>query len=99
MLDMLCLTGAVAWARLSSGPTQVVGATPIALFLREHADAWISITSGADPHSSGADPSGPRSLVLDHLRAHGASFANELAAACDLTDEQLRTTIADLVAA
>jgi ATP-dependent Lhr-like helicase len=26
------LQGAVAWARLSSGPTQVVGATPIALF-------------------------------------------------------------------
>jgi ATP-dependent Lhr-like helicase len=32
MLDLLCLTGSVAWARLSSGPTQVVGATPIALF-------------------------------------------------------------------
>jgi ATP-dependent Lhr-like helicase len=113
MLDMLCLTGAVAWARLSSGPTQVVGATPIALFLREHADAWISITSGADLHSSGADlhssgadlhssgadPSGPRSVVLDHLRTHGASFANELAAACDLTGEQLQAAIADLVAA
>jgi ATP-dependent Lhr-like helicase len=99
MLDMLCLTGAVAWARLSSGPTQVVGATPIALFLREHADAWLSMTSGADPHSSGADPSGPRSVVLDHLRTHGASFANELAAACDLSDEQLRAAIADLVAA
>src|SRR5262249_59600777 len=51
MLDMLCLTGDVAWARLSSAmsrgssplaeeaadaasgePTQIVGATPIALF-------------------------------------------------------------------
>ena len=31
MLDMLCLTGDVAWARPSSGLTQVVGATPIAL--------------------------------------------------------------------
>ena len=31
LLDMLCLTGEVAWARLSTGPTQVVGATPIAL--------------------------------------------------------------------
>ena len=35
MLDMLCLSGEVGWARLSSGPSQVVGATPIALFLRE----------------------------------------------------------------
>jgi ATP-dependent Lhr-like helicase len=41
MLDMMCLTGEVGWARLSTGPTQVVGATPVAIFLREHADAWI----------------------------------------------------------
>ena len=40
LLDTLCLTGEVGWARLSSGPTQVVGATPIALFLRAHADHW-----------------------------------------------------------
>jgi ATP-dependent Lhr-like helicase len=45
MLDMLCLTGSVAWARLSSAPTQVVGATPIALFLREHADAWLALSA------------------------------------------------------
>jgi ATP-dependent helicase Lhr and Lhr-like helicase len=46
-LDVLCLTGDVGWARLSSGPTQVVGATPIALFLREQADAWSALR--ADP--------------------------------------------------
>ena len=143
MLDMLCLTGTVAWARLSSGPpprqsitgrygeaspkpsaqagpTQVVGATPIALFLREHADAWLSLTSGADPPGapkprSGEGDSGPRgepsafaeasadrerlaAEILDYLRKHGASFANELAVACELNDEQLRAAIADLVA-
>ena len=43
MLDMLCLTGEVAWARLSTSPTPVVGATPIALFLREHAEDWLSL--------------------------------------------------------
>ena len=40
MLDTLCLTGEVGWARLSASAreaTQMVGATPIALFLREHA--------------------------------------------------------------
>jgi ATP-dependent Lhr-like helicase len=30
---------------------------------------------------------------------HGASFANEIGAACDLTDDELRRAIADLVAA
>jgi ATP-dependent Lhr-like helicase len=99
MLDMLCLTGTVAWARLSSGPTQVVGATPIALFLREHADAWLTLTSGADPSGPPSEPERLAPQVIDYLRTHGASFASELAAACDLNDEQLRAAIADLVAA
>jgi ATP-dependent Lhr-like helicase len=45
MLDVLCLSGEIGWARLSSGPTQVVGATPLALFRREHADEWSALRS------------------------------------------------------
>jgi ATP-dependent Lhr-like helicase len=37
--------------------------------------------------------------VLHHLRTQGASFANEIACACELTDEELRSAIAELVAA
>ena len=51
MLDTLCLTGEAGWARLSSSATdatQMVGATPIALFLREHADAWAVLKGGRD---------------------------------------------------
>jgi ATP-dependent Lhr-like helicase len=125
MLDMLCLTGAVAWARLSSGstsaprnsaalrrglaeasdaggPTQVIGATPIALFLREHADAWLTLSNcgGTSLYGSpGPEGSTPPSLTLDHLRTHGASFASELALACGLNAEQMQAAIADLVAA
>jgi ATP-dependent Lhr-like helicase len=47
LLDMLCLSGEVAWARLSppsrmvdGGPPQLSGATPISIFLREHHSAW-----------------------------------------------------------
>jgi ATP-dependent Lhr-like helicase len=43
MLDVLCLSGEIGWARLSSGPTQVVGATPIALFARERAETWVRL--------------------------------------------------------
>ena len=92
LLDILCLTGEVAWARLSTGPTQVVGATPIALFLREHADAWMSLRSRQVE-------AGPGSPVLDRLRSHGASFAHDLAAACSLSVNEVRTALADLVAA
>jgi ATP-dependent Lhr-like helicase len=95
MLDMLCLTGAVAWARLSTGPTQVVGATPIALFLREHAEVWLALSTDTGRTA----PADHADAVLQHLRAHGASFANEIATACGLSDEQLRAAIAELVAA
>ena len=46
---MLCLTGEVGWARLSTPrrerDREMVGATPIALFLREHADAVAALSS------------------------------------------------------
>ena len=44
LLDMLCLTGEVAWARLSGVRTpSVTATTPIALFLREHTAAWQAL--------------------------------------------------------
>jgi len=91
MLDMLCLTGEVTWARLSTGPTQVVGATQIALFLREHADPWLTLR-----------PEGAATLdhpVLARLRTHGASFAHDLAAACRMSVDEVHEALAELVAA
>jgi ATP-dependent Lhr-like helicase len=110
MLDMLCLTGEIAWARLSSGPTQVVGATPIALFLREHADQWRALmkrtdsdeaerASGATAPSAAADEASAASRVLDRLRTHGASFAADLTTGCGLTIHEVHGALADLVAA
>jgi len=94
MLDSLCLTGEVAWARLSSGPTQVVGATPIALYLRAGRSASHGSPAQRDlPHSSSAG------LVLDHLRTRGASFATEIESACGLNEEEVRTALTELVAA
>ncbi|HEX8155548.1 MAG TPA: ATP-dependent DNA helicase, partial [Thermoanaerobaculia bacterium] len=75
LLDMLCLTGEVAWARLSPSATTPVSSTPIALFLREHADAWQSLRGESEIVLSEAARN-----VLDALRARGASFAKELGA-------------------
>jgi ATP-dependent Lhr-like helicase len=95
MLDMLCLSGEVGWARLSSGPTQVVGATPISLFLRERADDWWALREAAPelPLTDAAQ------RLFDRLQSHGASFAQELKTACDLTNDQCREALAELVAA
>ena len=93
MLDTLCLTGEVGWARLSRPDavvSDIVAATPIALFLREHADVWCETGERDDP----ADEA-----VLDALRTRGALFFHEIDAACGLGEKALRTAIARLVAA
>jgi ATP-dependent Lhr-like helicase len=103
MLDALCLTGEVAWARLSSGPTQVVGATAIALYLRAGRSASHGSSAQRDlPHNTEAGRPGlsqASSVVLEHLRTHGASFATELGSACGLSEDEVRSALAELVAA
>jgi ATP-dependent Lhr-like helicase len=73
LLDMLCLTGEVGWARLSPAATSVVSATPIALFLREHADAWQSLRGESEIVLSER-----AQAVVETLRARGACFARDL---------------------
>ncbi|HVQ14369.1 MAG TPA: DEAD/DEAH box helicase, partial [Vicinamibacterales bacterium] len=90
MLDMLCLSGEVGWARLSSGPTQVVGATPIALFLRERADDWWALRETAAEVAL----TDVAQRILERLQSHGASFAQELKTAGDITDDACREALA-----
>jgi ATP-dependent Lhr-like helicase len=103
MLDMLCLAGEASWARLSVPPIEPgmsprpVGATPIALFLREHAPAWQSLRTVDDAVEETLGPAPRR--VLDVLRTRGASFFNDLSIACDLDADALRAAIGALVAA
>jgi ATP-dependent Lhr-like helicase len=75
MLDMLCLTGEVGWARLSPATSTVVGATPIALFLRANTDAWQSLR---DPATAEATLTDGARRILETLRTRGASFSRDL---------------------
>ncbi len=101
LLDTLCLTGEVGWARLSTGPTQVVGATPIALFLRSHASEWFALRDESVERTLQR----PRTVIsesaqrlLDHLRNRGASFAQEMRTACNLPEADCRPALSELVA-
>jgi ATP-dependent Lhr-like helicase len=98
LLDTLCLIGEVGWARLSSGPTQVVGATPIALFLRTHASHWLALRSVDSAPVARTDLSDDARCLLDHLRTRGASFAPEMRSACSLSDADCRAALGELVA-
>jgi ATP-dependent Lhr-like helicase len=100
MLDMLCLSGEAAWGRLSpvvrerSSIPGLVPATPIALFLREHAGAWRTLRTPGDPPP--LTEAAERVLAL--LRSRGASFFADLTSAAGLDADQLRTAIGTLVA-
>jgi ATP-dependent Lhr-like helicase len=110
LLDMLCLTGEVGWGRLSPAspgmnaaltdtppePARLVPATPIALFLREHGDAWQALRPPVDDPESRLTDNARR--VLETLRSRGASFFNELRAACCLDAEEARLALGTLVA-
>jgi ATP-dependent Lhr-like helicase len=103
-LDILCLTGEIAWARLSPSTTgsDVVGATPVALLLREHEGAWIVDRTDREqvgPVGKGTGRNNGAVTVLQTLRSRGALFFHELAAATDLSQPDLRRAIADLVSA
>jgi ATP-dependent Lhr-like helicase len=100
MLDMLCLSGEAAWTRLSpvvrdgSSVPSLVPATPVALFLREHAAAWQTLRAeGDEPLLSES-----AQRVLSRLRERGASFFADLSSSCGLDADQLRTAIGTLVA-
>jgi ATP-dependent Lhr-like helicase len=98
-LDTLCLTGQVAWARLSSArQTRVMRATPVAIFLREHGEAWSVLAEAANPHDDSLLSVEARG-VRETLAARGALFAHEIAAICQLKQAAAHQTLAELVAA
>src|SRR5262249_28651087 len=85
LLDMLCLAGEVGWARLSVPPAdlltppRLVSATPVALFLREHADTWQRLREdSSDADTRRLDLPDNARRVLEVLTARGASFFNDI---------------------
>jgi ATP-dependent helicase Lhr and Lhr-like helicase len=96
LLDTLCLTGRVAWGRLTppqrtGGATGPIRSTSIALFLREHADSWISAGSATAPQLSGY-----AERVREVLEQRGASFFHELVARSGLLPTQVEQALAEL---
>jgi ATP-dependent Lhr-like helicase len=90
-IDRLCLTGRVAWGRLSAGTSAPLKSSPIALMLRAHA-------VGADPVVVDGLSSEAQS-VKALLEKRGASFFNDLAAASGLLPNVAERALAELVGA
>ena len=101
-LDVQCLAGRTAWARLTppagangrARHATPVGVTPIALIERRRAPLWMALA----PLSGAAPLSGRAEAALDCLKARGAMFFDELADAARLLRPQLEEALGELVA-
>jgi ATP-dependent helicase Lhr and Lhr-like helicase len=95
LLDALCTMGRVAWGKTSgrkegrsAGP---IRSTPIALFLREHAQQWLG-----QPNDGDYDLSGYASAIIDVLKQRGASFFHELVPTTGLLPTQVELGLGEL---
>jgi ATP-dependent Lhr-like helicase len=102
MLDKLCAVGRIAWWRPAesgeaagrkSGP---IRGTPVLLCERESMAHWQQAVGAASPDESVL--SGSARLVLDLLRAHGASFFADLQRDARLLGTQVEQALSELVA-
>ena len=102
LLDQLCLSGEVMWARLSPHPAfedaeprrvRPTRTAPIAIFLRESAD-WLDDPSRKAPLLSHA-----ANEVYAHLTQRGASFFNDLTRATGRLSSEVEDALWELVAA
>src|SRR6266513_2519336 len=93
-IDRLCLSGRVAWGRLSpangSGKAPL-RSSPIALMLREHAGLW---RAAAEP-GSGELGSEARA-VYEALRTRGASFFHDIVSATGQLRTQAERSLGEL---
>jgi ATP-dependent Lhr-like helicase len=106
LLDMLTLTGRVAWGRLSapngapvdgdggSGGSRPIRSTPVSIYLREHADLWLTLA----PERSRDRLSSHARSVLEVLDRRGASFFAELVAGSGILPTQVEQALAELAA-
>ena len=105
LLDMLCLTGRVAWGRLSAPGAPASGnggahggrpirTTPVALFQREHAELWLSLA----PPRATERLSSYGLAVHETLVQRGASFLPDLVGASGLLPTQVEQALAELAA-
>ncbi len=101
-LDDLCLSGRLAWTRLSlpratadKGGAGPVRSAPIALLPRRTVSMWNRL---ARPSSGPALVLGSRArAVADYLRAHGAAFYDEIVDGTGMLRTDVETALAELV--
>ena len=96
LLDELCRSGRLAWARLPARTTgTTVRTTPVVLLPRRELARWTALVDA--PEFEGLSARARR--VYDALSQHGAMFFDELASDARLLGAELEDALGELVAA
>jgi len=109
-LDQLCLTGAVAWGRLSPHPATLessgngsrrvvpTSVAPVTFFLREESD-WMSSIRGQEQEGVERSLSPAASEIFAFLKSRGASFFSDVVRGTGKLKAEVETGLWELVAA
>ncbi|HEV3011215.1 MAG TPA: hypothetical protein VGX52_19505 [Burkholderiales bacterium] len=92
-IDQLCLSGRVAWGRLTPGSKAPLRSSPIAVMPREHIGRW-----GVEK-APVVDLSSEAKAVAEALQKRGASFFHELVTATGLLPTYVERALAELAGA
>jgi ATP-dependent Lhr-like helicase len=92
-IDQLCLSGRVAWGRLTPGSKAPLRSSPIAIMPREHLGRW-----GVERHDA-VELSSEANAVAEALAKRGASFFHELAKNTGLLPSYVERGLAELAGA
>ncbi|HET9651271.1 MAG TPA: DEAD/DEAH box helicase [Usitatibacter sp.] len=96
LIDQLCYSGRVTWARITPGSKAPLKTTPIALMPREHAMQWAHVV----PAEAGIQSLGSEAqAVREALARRGASFFHEIVAATGLLPAIVERALAELAGA
>jgi len=104
-LDEHCRAGRFIWTRLAARAARAndganrgsspVRSTPIVLLARRNVPLWSALVDQSDP----ADLTSKAQAVADFMRAHGASFFEEIADHVGMLPAEVEEALAELVAA
>ncbi len=101
-LDLLSISGRLAWGRYSLPANRLRGGspiktTPITMAIRPNLDIWQALARAAAEERETAEPGATALRVEQDLESHGASFFDEIRSRTGMLRTQLEQGLAELV--
>jgi len=101
-LDLLSISGWLAWGRYSPPQNRLRGGspiktTPVTMALRRNLDLWRALARAAAEGREAIEPGGASCRVEEDLKNHGASFFDQIQSRTGMLRTQLEQALAELV--